>query len=110
MNKIKKFLALLAVSPLFLASCVKNNGYCYCDEKTVKDDDDNGICDICGLPIAGYCHHEDKDNDGYCDICGHDMNAPEDGDDSGSGGSGGGDQGGGGSQGGGDQGGGVFFS
>ncbi len=106
MNKIKKFLALLAVSPLFLASCVKNNGYCYCDEKTVKDDDDNGICDICGLPIAGYCHHEDKDNDGYCDICGHDMNAPEDGDDSGSGGSGGGDQGGGGSQGGGDQGGG----
>ena len=104
MNKIKKLLALLVVSPLFLGSCVRNNGYCYCDEKTVKDEDDDGICDICGLPIAGFCHHEDKDEDGYCDICGHDMNAPEGGDDdSGSGGSGGGDQGGGS---GGDQGGG----
>ncbi len=112
MNKFKKLLALLVVSPLFLGSCVRNNGYCYCDEKTVKDENDDGICDICGLPIAGYCHHEDADGDGYCDICGHDMNTPEGGDDdSGSGGSGGGDQGGGdqgggGSGGGGDSGGG----
>ena len=106
MNKIKKLLVLLAVAPLFLGSCIRNNGYCSCDESTVKDENNDGYCDICGLPIVGFCHHEDKDEDGYCDICGHDMNEPEGGGSQGGGDQGGGDQGGGGSQGGGGQGGG----
>ena len=108
MTKIKKLLALLVISPLFLGSCVKNNGYCACSETEVKDENNDGICDICGLPIVGFCQHEDKDDDGYCDICGREINAEEGGDDSGDegGGSGGGDQGGGDSGGGGGQGGG----
>ena len=106
MKKFKKLLVLLAVAPLFLGSCVRNNGYCSCDESTVKDENNDGYCDICGLPIVGFCHHEDKDEDGYCDICGHDMNEPEGGGSQGGGDQGGGDQGGGGSQGGGSQGGG----
>ena len=106
MTKIKKFLALLVVSPLFLGACVRNNGYCGCSESEVKDENNDGICDICGLPIVGYCGHADADGDGYCDICGHEINAEEGGEQGGEGGEQGGGSQGGGEQGGGSQGGG----
>lgn len=43
-----------------------------CNEKYIPkcnhiDDDDDGLCDKCGLD--NECKHKDKDEDGICDIC-----------------------------------------
>ena len=35
------------------------------------DDDNNGICDVCGTQLTQECrYHMDDDNDGICDVCG----------------------------------------
>lgn len=34
-----------------------------------RDDDGNGICDLCHRDIGGDCVHTDTDNDGRCDGC-----------------------------------------
>lgn len=106
MKKHSNLLKILLISPLFLASCIKNNGLCFCANPVDKDED--GLCDTCGLPIEGACVHIDEDKDGYCDKCGgkltSDTNPNQGGNESGGGGNQegqGGNQGGqGGSQGG----------
>ena len=66
--KLKKVFLLLLATPLFLGSCTKNNGLCFCNEPV--DEDHNHICDVCHKPIEGLCLHEDKDGDHFCDKCG----------------------------------------
>ena len=35
------------------------------------DDDNNGICDVCGTQLTQECrYHMDDDGDGVCDVCG----------------------------------------
>ena len=85
--KIKKILAFLLAAPLFLSSCIMNNGICY----THVDNNKDGICDVCGShvkvdPSGDHDHdhggdipgnpcttHVDHDLDGKCDVCGADM-------------------------------------
>lgn len=93
MKSIKKLLALFLAAPLFLSSCIMNNGICY----THTDNNKDGICDVCGSKvkvdgggsssgdnssgsgdIAGNpcTTHVDHDLDGTCDVCGATMSAP----------------------------------
>ena len=69
--KNKKFLSLLLVAPIFLASCVHNNGMCECVKKV--DENDDGLCDVCGKQIEGKCVHKDENGDHICDICGIEL-------------------------------------
>ena len=75
MNKFKRFLSLLACAPLFLSSCIMNNGLCTCLEP--KDLNFDGLCDTCGNPIEGMCVHQDENGDHICDICGEEIIDPE---------------------------------
>ena len=85
--KCKKLLAFLLAAPLFLSSCIRNNGICY----THTDADKDGICDVCGskvkvepsndpnstvIPGNPCSEHVDHDLDGTCDVCGANMSAP----------------------------------
>lgn len=94
--KFKKLFAFLLAAPLFLGSCVMNNGICY----THVDNNKDGICDVCGsavkvtpsgdgdhdqgsgggvIPGNPCTTHVDHDLDGKCDNCGADMSvAPHD--------------------------------
>ena len=98
--KFKKLFAFLLAAPLFLGSCVMNNGICYEHVDANKD----GICDVCGsvvksssseggsseggggssggggdIPGNPCTTHIDHDLDGKCDNCGADMSiAPHD--------------------------------
>ena len=67
----KKFLSLLLIAPLFLGSCVRNNGMCECVEKI--DANHDGLCDTCNKQIEGLCVHKDEDGDHVCDICGTEL-------------------------------------
>ena len=77
MNKFKKILTLLMAAPLFLGSCVINNGLCTCESKI--DANNDGLCDTCGKGIEGLCVHEDHDGDKICDICGEEIYDPSQG-------------------------------
>ena len=59
---------LLLIPAFFLASCVKNNGLCFCENSV--DENGDGICDKCDKRIEGTCAHEDLDGDLFCDKCG----------------------------------------
>ena len=91
MKVFKKLITFLVAAPLFLGSCIMNNGICY----THKDADNDGICDVCGaavktsgggeegsgskeqdLPGNPCTTHVDHDLDGTCDVCGASMSAP----------------------------------
>lgn len=87
MKKFRKLFALLLAAPLFLGSCIMNNGICY----THKDADKDGICDVCGskvkvepsedpnsevIPGNPCVNHVDHDLDGTCDVCGANMASP----------------------------------
>lgn len=87
MKRLRKFFTLLLAAPLFLSSCIMNNGLCY--EHVDKNSD--GICDVCGqkIPSKGgstssggdipgnpCTEHKDHDLDGKCDICGANMSSP----------------------------------
>ena len=47
MKKSKKLFTFLLAAPLFLASCIMNNGICY----THVDNNKDGICDVCGTKV-----------------------------------------------------------
>lgn len=68
----KSILAFLLAAPLLLASCVRNNGLCY----THKDENLDGICDVCGAEVPLDHEHIDMNADGKCDICGYNMAGP----------------------------------
>mgnify|MGYP003292909984 CR=1 FL=1 len=68
----KSILAFLIAAPLLLASCVRNNGLCY----QHKDENLDGICDVCGAEVEIDHEHIDIDADGKCDFCGHSMLPP----------------------------------
>ena len=92
MKNIKKLFAFLLAAPLFLSSCIMNNGICY----THTDNNKDGICDVCGNKvkvdgessssgdssasgdIAGNpcTTHVDHDLDGTCDVCGAVLSVP----------------------------------
>lgn len=87
MKVFKKLLAFLVAAPLFLSSCIMNNGICY----THTDADKDGICDVCGskvkvepssdpnsevIPGNPCVTHVDHDLDGTCDVCGANMATP----------------------------------
>ena len=94
--KFKKLIAFLVAAPLFLSSCIMNNGICY----THTDNNKDGICDVCGtkvkvdpsgegdhdhdhshedIPGNPCTNHVDYDLDSKCDICGADLSvAPHD--------------------------------
>ena len=88
--KFKRLFAFLLAAPLFLGSCIKNNGLCY----THIDNNKDGICDVCGAKVkidgggegegsggdieGNPCsEHVDKDLDGVCDVCGSVLSSPE---------------------------------
>ena len=88
MKKFKKLFAFLLAAPLFLGSCIMNNGICY----THTDANQDGICDVCGskvkvepsndpnsevIPGNPCVNHVDHDLDGTCDICGANMATPQ---------------------------------
>lgn len=92
--KLKKIFAFLLAAPLFLSSCIMNNGICYVHTDANKD----GICDVCGSKVKvepgeseSHDHdhggegggsvspcttHTDLDFDGKCDVCGADLSVP----------------------------------
>ena len=87
MKKFRKLIAFLVAAPLFLSSCIMNNGICY----THTDADKDGICDVCGskvkvepsessnsevIPGNPCVTHVDHDLDGTCDVCGANMSTP----------------------------------
>ena len=88
MKVFKKLLTFLVAAPLFLGSCIMNNGICY----THKDENKDGICDVCGakvkvepsqndpnstvIPGNPCVNHVDHDLDGTCDVCGANMSSP----------------------------------
>ncbi len=87
MKKFRKLFAFLLAAPLFLGSCIMNNGICYTHTDANKD----GICDVCGskvkvepsedansgvIPGNPCVTHVDHDLDGTCDVCGANMAAP----------------------------------
>lgn len=89
MNKIKKLFTTLITAPLFLCSCIMNNGICYEHTDANKD----GICDVCGahvkiddggeetpspsdIPGNPCTEHVDHNLDGVCDVCGANISAP----------------------------------
>ena len=87
MKKFRKLFTFLLAAPLFLGSCIMNNGICY----THKDADKDGICDVCGakvkvepsndpnaevIPGNPCVTHVDHDLDGTCDVCGANMSIP----------------------------------
>ena len=90
MKNIKKLFAFFLAAPLFLSSCIMNNGICY----THVDNNKDGLCDVCGSKVktegsgsesssnsgdieGNPCTtHVDHDLDGTCDVCGATMSAP----------------------------------
>lgn len=87
MKKFRKLIAFLFAAPLFLSSCIMNNGICYTHTDANKD----GICDVCGskvkvepsenpnsevIPGNPCVTHVDHDLDGTCDVCGANMSSP----------------------------------
>ena len=90
MKTVKKLFAFLLAAPLFLSSCIMNNGICY----THKDANKDGICDVCGaavkidgegsgsssnsdvIPGNPCTTHVDHDLDGTCDVCGAVLSIP----------------------------------
>ena len=90
MKKFRKLIAFLVAAPLFLSSCIMNNGICY----THTDADKDGICDVCGsavkidkdteeeqqkstdIPGNPCTTHVDHDLDGTCDVCGAVLSTP----------------------------------
>ena len=49
---------MLTAAPLFLASCIMNNGICY----THKDANNDGICDVCGATVKSSGSSESDPN------------------------------------------------
>ena len=68
--KLLFLLTILSIA-LTLAACLQNNQQITPQLCTHKDNNSDGICDICGTKVA-TTHTEctDKDKDGRCDTCG----------------------------------------